>query len=615
MRGAGAGVVILMLSVALAGCTPAKVVSISTRPPDATIRIDGIERGRGPITERFTFAYPGDVHYVIATRPGYFKSQEVRIGADFAKENLILELRPARRTVTFRVSPVPAVVSVNGRALNAEPAAEVTGDLEAPNDPNQTLTALVVTAEAPGYQTARRTITPRDGATEYALQLVPMSGDASPGTTANTKRDLTILTAPAGADVYVDDQFYGNTKAGPVILPFPSDKQTGRPRAAAAVRAEKAGYEPTRRNVSWDEARQEVRVELAPHAKAVRVIPDPPGATVEIQGAQVTREAADGGGGASTARLVFTPVNEQGELPTFEVTVSPPADDAGRHQAKHFTIGWDDGQNEYPVKLEAAAPVARTVSLLRLALARGDDGAWRAAAERLDTREVKETGDGPDAEAPRQITHLPERVAIGSLCLAPDGSQLLFTTLSTGPDGAPKSQLFALAPDGGAGTAKALTDGSHLDVTPTFTPDGGRVVFASDRGGRGLGLYVMPVAGGGEATPITGAEGAADLWPSVDASPRPRVFFESHGKGQAGPAMFMAPLGGGGPRTDLMVKLPAGATQPRVGPTADVIVFAAADPNTGKRDLYRVSDRGGHVVNLTNTPDVDELDQIDRAHV
>src|SRR4051812_12986356 len=105
MRGAGCGAVIFVLGLALAGCTPSKTVSISTRPPDATIRVDGIDRGRGPMTERFTFAYPGDVHYVIATRPGYFRSQEVRIGSDFAKENLILELRPARRTVTFRVSP------------------------------------------------------------------------------------------------------------------------------------------------------------------------------------------------------------------------------------------------------------------------------------------------------------------------------------------------------------------------------------------------------------------------------------------------------------------------------------------------------------------------------
>jgi Tol biopolymer transport system component len=158
-----------------------------------------------------------------------------------------------------------------------------------------------------------------------------------------------------------------------------------------------------------------------------------------------------------------------------------------------------------------------------------------------------------------------------------------------------------------------LTDGSHLDVTLAFTPDAGRVVFASDRGGRGLGLYSMPITGGGggEATPVSGAEGAADLWPSVDASPRPRVFFESWAKGSAGPALFMAPLTGGGPRTDLAVNVPGGGggvTQPRVGPTADAIVFAAADPNTGKRDLYRVSDQGGVPVNLTNTPDADEFD-------
>jgi Tol biopolymer transport system component len=51
-----------------------------------------------------------------------------------------------------------------------------------------------------------------------------------------------------------------------------------------------------------------------------------------------------------------------------------------------------------------------------------------------------------------------------------------------------------------------------------------------------------------------------------------------------------------------------GGTQPRISPTADALVFCAANPKTHKRDIYRVSDDGRDLVNLTNTPDVDEFD-------
>jgi Tol biopolymer transport system component len=58
-------------------------------------------------------------------------------------------------------------------------------------------------------------------------------------------------------------------------------------------------------------------------------------------------------------------------------------------------------------------------------------------------------------------------------------------------------------------------------------------------------------------------------------------------------------------RTDLTT---AGGPQPRVSPKADSVVYTNVNDTTGKRDLFRMSDKGGAGKNLTDTPDIDEHD-------
>ena len=52
----------------------------------------------------------------------------------------------------------------------------------------------------------------------------------------------------------------------------------------------------------------------------------------------------------------------------------------------------------------------------------------------------------------------------------------------------------------------------------------------------------------------------------------------------------------------------AGGTQPRISPRDDAIVYVGVNEKTNKREIYRVSDKGGMPENLTNTPDDDEYD-------
>jgi len=74
--------------------------------------------------------------------------------------------------------------------------------------------------------------------------------------------------------------------------------------------------------------------------------------------------------------------------------------------------------------------------------------------------------------------------------------------------------------------------------------------------------------------------------------------------GRADPRIYMTQLGTVF-QTDITQ---LSGMQPRISPKNDTIVFVSTNEKSGKRDLYRMSDRGGASENLTNTPDTDERD-------
>ncbi len=68
--------------------------------------------------------------------------------------------------------------------------------------------------------------------------------------------------------------------------------------------------------------------------------------------------------------------------------------------------------------------------------------------------------------------------------------QILALTLSLGGN----TDLYAIDPNTGAKFAR-LTQSPGIDVSPTFSPDGSQVAFASERSG-GVQIYAMPSQGG-----------------------------------------------------------------------------------------------------------------------
>src|SRR4051812_10407808 len=114
LRGLGFSLLLLVFVVPLCtGCSHSRTVTISTIPPDATLRIDGRDRGHGPVTETFAFAGDTDEHRVQAEREGY-RSQVKTIGRRDNDVSMVIDLKPIPRTITFSVRPLPATVKLDG---------------------------------------------------------------------------------------------------------------------------------------------------------------------------------------------------------------------------------------------------------------------------------------------------------------------------------------------------------------------------------------------------------------------------------------------------------------------------------------------------------------------
>src|SRR5690606_2915763 len=68
-----------------------------------------------------------------------------------------------------------------------------------------------------------------------------------------------------------------------------------------------------------------------------------------------------------------------------------------------------------------------------------------------------------------------------SVDVSPDGGTLVFDLLG---------DIYTMPATGGRATP--LTQGMAFDAQPRFSPDGGRIVFTSDRNG-GEGVWILPV--------------------------------------------------------------------------------------------------------------------------
>ncbi|HEY8667734.1 MAG TPA: PEGA domain-containing protein [Tepidisphaeraceae bacterium] len=586
--------VLVVLAAGTAGCATKKVITVSARPADTRIIIDGTDRGRGPITETFLWNGDKDVHKVGGLRPGY-KDQTISLSRDYDKDNVVIEMKPLTRRVMINVTPVPAVVSIDGKPVTPDPVAQISTELEFTMDGQNRWTTHTVTASHAGYQDAEQTIAWTDKDSSYTLQLDAM------------RKNLAITTTPPGATIYFDGEVIGKSPVVDKDRAFAVDAAGGQ-YLSHKLRAVKPGFDPVEKVISWEDGKTDYHIDLIPKMKTVHITSTPPGATVTIDGAEVAPDDPPLAN-TPTAKLAFPPIDDKGTLKTYTATITKKTENS-EWEPQKISIGWDDGKGDYSVTLKEI--LTRPVPLVVVDQQRSDGG-WELLPKKITTIAMKDVTEGPNRGSPELISSLPKGTIIDTLSVSPSGDQILFSILAGGggAGGAGgkdksdfRSQMMLIKTNAKEG-AELLTDGKTLDLHPTFTPDGKTIVFSSNRGGRRQNVWQMSADGKGAITQLTVGD-TNDLWPNIDADPNPRLFYMALVDTRPDARVYMSVIGTT-KRVDLTYN---GGSQPRISPKGDAVVFTSINSKSGKRNIYKMSDKGGAPELLTNATEADEFDPV-----
>jgi dipeptidyl aminopeptidase/acylaminoacyl peptidase len=166
---------------------------------------------------------------------------------------------------------------------------------------------------------------------------------------------------------------------------------------------------------------------------------------------------------------------------------------------------------------------------------------WQMLPRQLMTIGMKHVDEPDTATQPVKLTNLPKGTNVGGLAISPDGSRLLYTVYTGSDAGSLRSQMFIIRTDGSGGE-EIISDGRTLDITPSFSPGGDQIVFASNRAGRRMNIWSMSAIGAPGVTRLTAGD-TNDLWPSLDADPKPRLFYQVMVDNQSQPRIWSSQVG------------------------------------------------------------------------
>ncbi len=118
-----------------------------------------------------------------------------------------------------------------------------------------------------------------------------------------------------------------------------------------------------------------------------------------------------------------------------------------------------------------------------------------------------------------QPSDIAAMVDVGDPRVSPDGATAAVVVTSIDLEANEyRSRIWLVSGDGSV-APRAVTAGEKRDGRPRWSPDGTRLAFVSHREEKGSGLYVLPIAGGGEVVRLaTWPEEIDDLAWSPDGS-------------------------------------------------------------------------------------------------
>jgi Tol biopolymer transport system component len=193
----------------------------------------------------------------------------------------------------------------------------------------------------------------------------------------------------------------------------------------------------------------------------------------------------------------------------------------------------------------------------------------------------------------RELTDEPSSASVDvTPSFSPDGRFVVFASSRGRPLPADTSLwIVAVAPDA---EPRRLTAGDAVDLTPAVAPDGRRVAFASTRAG-GLDLWILELEAGeppraGPARRLTRAAGS-EFQPAW--SPDGALVAYTAAAGERAAVMLIRPDGSGAREL-------APGSAPAFTPDGTRVAFAADG------DLWLLGLEGGDRRRLTDTPLVDE---------
>src|SRR5437762_2116790 len=160
-------VLALLLSTLLVGCSTTRQITISTRPPDANIKVDDVDRGRGQVTEKLVFNDKDSKHTVTVSRLG-FKEQTATLKRDYSGDTLQIDLRPLTRRIT--TNPPGAQVYLDGEALGTSPVSVTARPFPVDVQTDEVVPQKLRVVK-PGYDPVETTIGWEEGKTEYRIDL------------------------------------------------------------------------------------------------------------------------------------------------------------------------------------------------------------------------------------------------------------------------------------------------------------------------------------------------------------------------------------------------------------------------------------------------------------
>jgi hypothetical protein len=557
----------LMLVVA-SGCATVKPVNISTTPPGASLTLDNRPIGQSPMLQRFSFVSADQAYTLSATKYG-FETATVRVQRDQVGSTLELPLTPQKKAILVKVEPVAAQVSLDG--INVSPMMSQSSRIELPFLPAEDGTALarIIRASRKGFVTAEQSIDWDSLQPTYTLTLKPVT------------KTLTITTDPPGAALELDGQAIGTS---PVTLPdqaFAIDTQNDRWIGQKLI-ARKAGFEPTQAEIAWDEGRQAYSYELGVKRKRVQITLEPPDASVVLDGKplQVDEE------GRATGELVFKPIDEKGTLPSF-VAIANVKREGEQWHPSEIKIAYDEGASDYTIRLKEI--LERPVSQQSVQFVR-ENGRWQPKLLTQETIGYKPS----DIDAAVRVTNFPAGTQLGELAVSPDGKKLVVVQLQASGD-EPRSRLASINLEGGQVTY--LTDGTTLELTPSFSPAGDRLLFSSNRGG-GMAIWSMPLDKAGGVTRLTTGAGL-QLSPSLDSDPQPKLYYQAMIDARSEPRLYSTTLG-----TVFETDLTANSgSHPEISPDNERLAFVGGGEIP---ELCTIPAAGGAATTITNTPELSE---------